>query len=92
MKGQRPDELIQLDHMTVRYPDGSEINEFKAVRPVSKQIVARDYTRATANNAKQFLAALKAEPPFPLSSIQVGGGSELMAEFEQACQEPRLPL
>jgi len=92
MKGQRPGELIQLDHMTVRYPDGSEIKEFKAVCPVSKQMVARVYTRATAHNAKRFLAALQAELPFPLSSIQVDGGSEFMAEFEQACQEARIPL
>jgi putative transposase len=30
--------------------------------------------------------------PFPIRALQVDGGSEFAAEFEQACQTRRLPL
>ncbi len=30
--------------------------------------------------------------PFPLSSIQVDGGSEFMADFEDACETAAIPL
>ena len=30
--------------------------------------------------------------PFPIASIQVDGGSEFMADFEQACEDQRIPL
>jgi len=30
--------------------------------------------------------------PFKIKSIQVDGGSEFMAEFEDACQELNIPL
>lgn len=92
MKAQQPGELVQIDHMTVRFPEGREIKEFKAVCPVSKQMVARVYSRATAHNAKRFLQTLLSELPVPLRSIQVDGGSEFMADFETACQEAGIPL
>lgn len=45
----------------------------------------RAYSTATARNAKRFLNGLIKDLPFPLISIQVDGGSEFMAEFEDAC-------
>jgi putative transposase len=30
--------------------------------------------------------------PFPIKALQVGGGSEFAAEFEQACLQKELPL
>jgi transposase len=92
MKGRRPGELVQIDHMTVSYPDGRQIKEFKAICPVSKQLVARAYSRATAHNAQRFLEHLIRELPVPLVSIQVDGGSEFMAEFETACQSAGIAL
>ena len=92
MKWCRPGELVQIDHMTVRFPDGREIKEFKALCPVSKQLVVRAYSRATACNAQRFLEALIRELPVPLTSIQVDGGNEFMAEFEAACREAAIPL
>lgn len=92
MAGRRPGELVQIDHMTVRFPDGREIKEFKAICPVSKQLVTRAYSRATAHNAQRFLEHLQSELPVPLVSIQVDGGSEFMAEFEAACQVSDIPL
>ena len=87
----RPGELVQIDHLSL-HRDGRHLKEFKAVSPVGKQLVARAYTRATAHSAKRFLEALQADLPHPLLSIQVDGGSEFMAGFEQACQELGIPL
>ena len=63
------------------------VKEFKAVSAVGKQLVARVYYNATANNANRFLEAVRAVLPHPLLSVRVDGGSEFMAEFEQACQD-----
>lgn len=92
--GQRPrraGELVQIDHMAL-YRDGQRLKEFKAISPIGKQLVARVYSQATANNAKRFLEALRTELPHALHSVQVDGGSEFMAEFEQACQDLDLAL
>ena len=56
--------------------DGRQLKEFKAVCPVTKQMSARVYSRATALNAKRFLQTVIRELPFPPTSIQVDGGSE----------------
>ena len=90
-KARRPGELVQIDHMT--YTDGGQtLKEFRAVCPVSKFMVTRVYSRATAGNAKRFLMDLLGALPFPLLSVQVDGGSEFMAAFEDACQEQGVPL
>ena len=90
-KARRPGELVQIDHMT--YTDGGQtLKEFRAVCPVSKFMVTRVYSRATAGNAKRFLMDLLGALPFPLLSVQVDGGSEFMAGFEDACEERRVPL
>lgn len=91
MKAARAGEWIQIDHMSVSR-DGDTLKEFKATCPVSKQLVARVYSRATANNASRFLNAVREDLPFELRSIQVDGGSEFCAEFEEACEALNLPL
>ena len=90
-KARLPGELVQIDHMSYTR-DGCTIKEFRALCPVSKFMAARVYSRATAGNAKRFLLDLLDTLPFPLVSIQVDGGSEFMADFENACQELGLPL
>jgi transposase InsO family protein len=92
MKAVVPGELIQIDHMTVRWTERLEIKEFKALCPVSKQMVARVFSSASAHNARRFLDTLRQTLPFPIRSIQVDGGSEFMAEFEDACRELGIPL
>ena len=84
-------ELVQVDHMTYA-AGGQKLKEFRAVCPVSKFMVTRVYSRATAGNARRFLMDLVGALPFPLQSIQVDGGSEFMAEFEDACEELGIPL
>lgn len=91
MKAQQPGEMIQIDHMSVSR-DGDTLKEFKATCPISKQWVVRVYSRATANNAQRFLKAVREDLRGPLRSIQVDGGGEFRAEFEDACQTLNLPL
>jgi len=90
-RAERPGELVQIDHMSLSR-DGRQLKEFKAVSPVGKHLVARAYSRATAHNAERFLDAVRAEMPHELLSVQVDGGSEFMAEFEQACATLDIPL
>ena len=90
-KARTPGELMQIDHMTyVR--DGDTVKEFRAVCPVSKFMVTRACSRATAGHARRFLHELLAALPFPLVSLQVDGGSEFMAGFEASCEALHIPL
>ena len=78
--------------MSVNLGAATQIKEFKAVGPTRKQMVMRAYRSATAVNAKRFLQDLIKDLPFPPISIQVDGGSEFMAEVENACQSLQIPL
>ena len=91
MKAKAPGELVQVDHMTLNFP-GTRIKEFRALRPFTKMMVARPYARATARNAKRFLAEMLGDLPFPVRSVQVDGGSEFRRDFEEACREADVPL
>ncbi len=84
-KAERPGQLVQIDPMTVSR-DGSSIKEFRAIRPVSRFMVARAFSRATAATAARFLAVVAEALPVPLESVQVDSGSEFMAGFEDACR------
>ena len=90
-RAERPGELVRIDHMSLSR-DGQQLKEFKAVSPVGEHMVARAYSRATANNARRLLDAVRADMPHELLSIQVDGGSEFMAEFEAAREELHIPL
>jgi hypothetical protein len=59
---------------------------------VSRWAVAMAASRATAASAKRFLDRLIEQAPFPIKAIQVDGGSEFMADFEQACADRSIQL
>lgn len=84
-------ELVQIDHMSVSR-EGRTLKEFRAVCPISKVMVSRVYSRATAHNASRFLQHVHQQLPFKLRSVQVDGGSEFMADFEHTCQKLHIPL
>ena len=80
---------IQMDHMTLTV-DGRTFKEFRAVRPKTRRQHAKAFSRATAGTAKAFLAeALKRLGEQP---VQVDGGSEFRADFEDECARRKLPL
>ena len=84
-------ERVQIDHMTVS-KNGITVKHFQAWERKSKFIHAQVYSHAKASSAKRFLAELIDKTPFTIKSIQVDGGSEFMAGFEQACEDLNIPL
>ena len=81
-----PGDLVQVDTLDVRPLPGVILKHFTARDVVSRWDVVEVRTRATANTATDFLRTLQARMPFPVRAIQVDGGSEFQAGFEQACQ------
>lgn len=88
----KPGDLVQLDTLDVRPLPGTIFKHFTARDMDSRWDVVEAYRSATAGNAKKFLETLLSRAPFPVRGIQVDGGSEFMAEFEEACAEKKIPL
>ena len=88
----RPGELVEIDTMDVRPLPGEAFKHFTARDVVSRYDVVEVRRRATANTAAEFLATVVNDMPFPVKAIQVDGGSEFKAVFEEACQKRRLRL
>lgn len=88
----RPGDLVQVDTLDVRPVPGVVFKQFTARDVVSRWDVIQAHGRATAATASQFLQTLLHRMPFPIRALQVDGGSEFAAEFEQACQRRGLRL
>jgi putative transposase len=88
----RPGDLVQVDTVDVRPIPGVVFKQFTARDVVSRWDVIQAHSRATAQNAALFLDTLQIRMPFPIRALQVDGGSEFAAEFEQACQQRGLHL
>ena len=84
-------ERVQIDHMTVT-KNGICFKHFQAWDRRSKFIDTEIYSNAKSSSAKRFLLDFVKNSPYPILSIQVDGGSEFMAEFEEACAELEIPL
>ena len=94
-KGMKPDcpgGLVLVDTVFITLAPGRAIKHFTADDPVARWTVAKAAKRATAAAASLFLDKVLAEMPFPVTGIQVDGGSEFKAEFEEACQAKGLAL
>lgn len=88
----QPGDLIQVDTLDVRPLPDNKFKHFTARDMTSRWDVLEVYQKATASNAKKFLSTLIDRAPFPVKAIQVDGGSEFMAEFEQACADRNIRL
>ena len=88
----QPGELVQLDTLDIRPLPGVVIKHFTAHDVISRWDVAIIYRRATAATAAQFLNTLDSRMPFPVKAIQVDGGSEFEAIFEEECQRRGIKL
>jgi putative transposase len=88
----QPGDLVQVDTLDVRPVPGVAFKQFTARDVISRWDVLQAHTRATALTAAQFLDTLQQRMPFPIRALQVDGGSEFAAQFEQACQQRRLHL
>lgn len=92
LKPSRPGDIVQVDTLFLNIRPDKPIKHFTAYDPVARWTVGRIAGRATASAARALLDKLIAEAPFPISGIQVDGGSEFRAEFEQACADKGLAL
>jgi putative transposase len=88
----RPGDLVEVDTLEVRPVPGVRFKQFTARDVVSRWDVIQAHGRATAFAASQFLQTLLHRMPFSVRALQVDGGSEFAAEFEQACQQRGLHL
>jgi transposase InsO family protein len=88
----QPGDLVQVDTLEVRPVPGVVFKQFTARDVVSRWDVIQAHTHATASAAAEFLDPLQHRMPFPIRAVQVDGGSEFAAEFEQACQQRGLHL
>lgn len=92
LKAHKPGGLVQLDTVFVNLTPTKAIKHFTAYDPVAKWTVGKACNRATAQAAASFLDKLTADMPFPVEAIQVDGGSEFMAAFEEACETKGIRL
>jgi transposase InsO family protein len=99
-RAQKPGDLVQpvlvdcpgVDTLDVRPLSNVHFKQFTARDMKSRWDVVEAYRSATAGNARKFLDTLIERAPFPVRGIQVDGGSEFMAQFEQACAEKKIRL
>jgi transposase InsO family protein len=82
----RPGDLVQVDTMDLRPLPGIVLKQFTARDVISRWDVLSVGRQATAAAATRFLDRLIVRYPFPIRAIQVDGGSEFMAAFEDACR------
>ena len=85
-------DLVQLDTLDIRPLPGVVLKHFTAHDAISRWNVIGVYQRSTAANAAHFLDKLVERMPFPLKAIQVDGGSEFEAIFEEECQKREIKL
>lgn len=84
-------ERVQIDHMTVTI-NGVTAKHFQAWERHSKHITAKIFSNATSRSAKKFLQDLITNAPYKIRSLQVDGGSEFMADFEEECKNQGISL
>ena len=71
---------------------GVVLKHFTARDIISRWDVVDVYSQATASTAAHFLAKLEQRMPFAIKAIQVDGGSEFEAVFEEECQRRDIKL
>jgi transposase InsO family protein len=91
-KPSMPGELVQVDTLSINIRPERAIKQFTAYDPVARFTTAKAFTTASAGCGANFLEKLITAFPFKIKGIQVDGGSEFMAEFEQACKDKGLTL
>lgn len=87
-----PGDLVEVDTMDLRPLPGVVLKHFTARDVVCRWDALAVHTRATATTAQGFLKVLLEHMPFPVKAIQVDGGSEFRAAFEEACRQRNLQL
>ena len=89
---EQPGDLVEIDTKEIRMRRGTILKHFSARDVVSRWDVVEVHHRATSLAAAHFLDTLLDRVPFYVKALQVDGGSEFAAGFEEACQQKELPL
>jgi len=87
-----PGDLVQADTADIRFLPGEVYKHFTARDVVGRWDVLDVHHRATGQAAASFLDAILERMPFEVRAIQVDGGSEFKAEFEDACRQRGIRL
>jgi len=87
-----PGAIVQVDTAHVSLFPGFSFKHFTACDVFTRWQVLEVHGRATAHAAAGFLDTILDRMPFPVEAIQVDGGSEFMAQFEDACRERGIRL
>jgi transposase InsO family protein len=85
-------DIVQIDTMDVRPEPGVVLKQFTTIDVVSRWSVPTIASNATATLAARALDDVIARMPFSIKAVQIDGGSEFMAEFEEACQQKGILL
>lgn len=88
----QPGDLVEVDTLDIRPVPGVVRKQFTARDIVSKWDVIEVYASARAVLAAQFLNTLEKRSPFKIKAIQIDGGSEFKAEFEEQCKKRHILL
>lgn len=87
-----PGAIVQVDTAYVSLFAGFNFKHFTACDVFTRWQVLEAHGRATAHAAAGFLDTILERMPFPVRAIQVDGGSEFMAQFEDACRDRGIRL
>lgn len=87
-----PGAIVQVDTAYVSLFPGFSFKHFTACDVFTRWQVLEAHSRATAHAAAGFLDTILERMPFPVKAVQVDGGSEFMAQFEDACRERGIRL
>lgn len=87
-----PGDLVELDTMDLRPLPGVILKQYTSRDVVSRWDVIAVGKTATAFATTHFLDELIARSPYVIRAIQVDGGSEFMAGFEEACKAKGIRL
>lgn len=85
-------DIVQLDTLDIRPLPGLILKHYTAHDVISKWDVLDVCTRASATTASGFLDTVVRRMPFQVKAIQVDGGSEFQAMFEEMCQQRGIKL
>ena len=87
-----PGDVVQVATLDLRPLPGVNLKHLTARDMVSRWDVLQVRGRATAGTAAALVDSIGERMPIAVKAIQVDGGSEFKAEFEQACRDRGIRL
>ena len=88
----KPGDKVEVDTLDVRPLPGIILKHFTAHDVISRWDVVSVHSQANASTTAHFLDILESRMPFPVKAIQVDGGAEFEAIFEEECQRRGIKL